>query len=272
MKLAIRKAKQSKAEKRGDGPPPRVGAVIVADGELIAAASRGSRGSGAHAEFCCLDSISEQVDLTGATVYTTLEPCTYRSPNKIPCAERLIKAGVSTVYIGSYDPNPRVYRQGWRRLRDAGISLHDFPSDLRTRIHKLNIEFLGNYSHRQRDSGEVTFDYRLNGGRFEIHSEIAGKFVTTWSQSGSDSIHIRDPKNHVATALYAECVTEVDDPSAFSFSEEVVSLTRGSVGIFRNRSGNHLVVRVKDVARGRSYESDDDSWFVSFDYEVRVAR
>lgn len=110
MKRAIELARLSEAEDRPDKrTPPSVGAVAVRDGELIAEASRGQNGPGEHAEFGIVSQLGERSGaLEGATIYTTLEPCTQRGENKTPCATRLVDEGVARVFIGSYDPDPRV--------------------------------------------------------------------------------------------------------------------------------------------------------------------
>src|SRR5450755_4860949 len=68
---------------------------------------RGETGDGRHAEFCALEKINDDVDnvdLSGCTVYTTLEPCSKRtSPNKTACATRLINAKAAPVVYGTPD-------------------------------------------------------------------------------------------------------------------------------------------------------------------------
>ena len=71
MKLAIAEAAKSVSEKGGT---PKVGAVVVTDGAILATAHRGETGSGDHAEFGALQKKLKDKDLSDATVYTTLEP------------------------------------------------------------------------------------------------------------------------------------------------------------------------------------------------------
>jgi len=102
-------------------PNPRVGCVIVgADGRL---AGRGhtQEAGGAHAEVMALrDAEARGVDVRGATVYVTLEPCAHhgRTP---PCADALVDAGIGRVVIALRDPNPLVSGRGAARLEGAGI-------------------------------------------------------------------------------------------------------------------------------------------------------
>ena len=93
MRKAVDLAAQSISEPgRGDSPPA-VGAVIVKDGTELASAFRGQCAAGNHAEKCAIESARER-DLSGAVVYTTLEPCSRRNAPKIACAQRLIDQGV----------------------------------------------------------------------------------------------------------------------------------------------------------------------------------
>jgi pyrimidine deaminase RibD-like protein len=138
-KIAIVEAKKSIAEDDGE-PHPQVGAVIVKDGEILATGFRGETGGGRHAEYCALKKINDDVDhvdLSGCTVYTTLEPCSQRnSPNKTACATRLINAKVSRVVYGVADKDASVY--GHVSLTEANIAVSLFPSDLIQELVTLN--------------------------------------------------------------------------------------------------------------------------------------
>jgi pyrimidine deaminase RibD-like protein len=138
MEMAVKEARKSTAE---DGRShPKVGAVVVKDGQVIASAHRGEI-SGCHAEFIALEKKLADQSLVGATVYTTLEPCTSRNHPKIPCAIRLIDRKVARVVIGTLDPNPRISGRGQRALRKANIVTDFFPHDLMAEIEELNREF-----------------------------------------------------------------------------------------------------------------------------------
>lgn len=103
-------------------PNPWVGCVVVTrDGQVFEGATEppGQR----HAERVALDAAAAaRVDVAGATVYTTLEPCSHhgRTP---PCAEALVAAQVARVVSALADPDPQVGGAGFRRLREAGIEV-----------------------------------------------------------------------------------------------------------------------------------------------------
>jgi len=93
---------------RGQGattPNPRVGAVLVKDGAILAEGWHKVFG-GPHAEVECLRQAEERgINPVGATMYVTLEPCNHFGKTP-PCSRTLLDAGLSRVVIGCLDPNP----------------------------------------------------------------------------------------------------------------------------------------------------------------------
>ncbi len=140
IRLAIKEATESIPE---DGRVhPKVGAVVVKDGKILASAHRGEI-SGQHAEYCVLEEKLGDEPAVGATVYVTLEPCTERnSKEKVPCAKRLIEHKVARVSIGMLDPNPDISGKGQIMLSQAGVATELFPSELQTEVQALNREFI----------------------------------------------------------------------------------------------------------------------------------
>src|SRR5438105_4301093 len=131
MRRAVDEAHKSVPEDRR--LHPSVGVVVVKNNEVLATAHRGEL-PGNHAEFFALEGKLKNDILAGATVYTTLEPCTTRNHPKIPCARRLIDRKVARVVIGMLDPNPSIVGRGQRLLRDANVATDLFPPDLMAEI------------------------------------------------------------------------------------------------------------------------------------------
>ena len=121
-------------------PNPRVGCVIVGADGRVAGRGHTQEAGGAHAEVMALrDAAGRGVDVRGATVYVTLEPCSHhgRTP---PCADALVAAGVARVVIALRDPNPVVSGRGAARLEGAGIAVEwDGGGD---ESRELNIGFV----------------------------------------------------------------------------------------------------------------------------------
>jgi pyrimidine deaminase RibD-like protein len=146
--LAIEEARKSTPE--DDRVHPRVGVVVVKDGRILAAAHRGEFPE-SHAEYIALEKKLADAPLTGATVYTTLEPCTSRNHPKVPCAIRLAERKVSRVVIGMLDPDDRISGRGQRALRKAGIATELFPHDLMAEVEELNRDFVRDRESREND-------------------------------------------------------------------------------------------------------------------------
>jgi len=108
------------AARRRSSPNPWVGCVIVArDGRAVDGATEPP--GGRHAEIVALHEAERLgIDPTGATVYTTLEPCSHhgRTP---PCTDALVAAGVTRVVAAIGDPDDNVNGSGLAALRAAGI-------------------------------------------------------------------------------------------------------------------------------------------------------
>ena len=107
---------------RGSGlvsPNPLVGAVVVADDEIVGRGWHEGPGT-PHAEVVALTEAGPRA--RGATVYTSLEPCDHygRTP---PCTEAIIDGGVARVVSAVVDPNPVVHGRGIERLRSAEIDV-----------------------------------------------------------------------------------------------------------------------------------------------------
>jgi diaminohydroxyphosphoribosylaminopyrimidine deaminase/5-amino-6-(5-phosphoribosylamino)uracil reductase len=100
-------------------PNPRVGCVLLKDGEVVGEGWH-ERAGGPHAEAVALGAAGERA--RGATAYVSLEPCDHhgRTP---PCSLALIEAGIARVVYALRDPDPRVCGAGEERLRGAGIDV-----------------------------------------------------------------------------------------------------------------------------------------------------
>lgn len=100
-------------------PNPRVGCVIVSNGEIVGEGWHRCPGE-AHAEVNALNAAGTAAH--GATLYVSLEPCVHRGRTG-PCSEAIIDAGIGRVVYGMIDPYPENAGKGIERLRSAGIEV-----------------------------------------------------------------------------------------------------------------------------------------------------
>ena len=146
-------------------PNPRVGCVIVKDGQVIGEGWHKKTG-GDHAEIVALKSC--EVDPKDSIVFVSLEPCTHQGRTP-PCIEALINAKVSEVIFSSMDPNPKVSGKSVDILNAAGIEVsHGLLSD---QSDELNIGFF----HRMR--------FKKPFVRSKIGSSIDGKIALSNGES-----------------------------------------------------------------------------------------
>jgi diaminohydroxyphosphoribosylaminopyrimidine deaminase / 5-amino-6-(5-phosphoribosylamino)uracil reductase len=117
-------------------PNPLVGAVVVRDDRVIGQGWHEGPGT-PHAEVVALREAGSAA--RGATLYTTLEPCTHhgRTP---PCSDAIVAAGVDRVVSALADPNPSVRAGGHALLREASIAVTE--DVLRERAARQNRAYL----------------------------------------------------------------------------------------------------------------------------------
>lgn len=141
MELSITEMGESKSE-HTDRADPKVGAVLVdTNGAYFDKAHRGELRVGDHGEFTILERKHPNENLEDFTLYTTLEPCVKRKAPKKGCYKRCINARLKKVFIGHYDPDPTVKRNGEKELRKAGIEVGYYDKKYELIIAKENEQF-----------------------------------------------------------------------------------------------------------------------------------
>jgi pyrimidine deaminase RibD-like protein len=143
MRIAIDSGKNSVSEEGKISP--KVGVVIIKNGEILGYSFRGQLGDGDHAEYTLLEKVLQGQNLSGAILFTTLEPCTYRS-NRKSCTDWIIEKGIKHVFIGVLDPNPKNYSNSCKKLKAADIEVSYFPKKLREEIIKDNYMYINKYN------------------------------------------------------------------------------------------------------------------------------
>ncbi|MEW6354662.1 MAG: bifunctional diaminohydroxyphosphoribosylaminopyrimidine deaminase/5-amino-6-(5-phosphoribosylamino)uracil reductase RibD [Pseudomonadota bacterium] len=204
-------------------PNPRVGCVIVRDGEIVGEGWH-ARTGGPHAEVVALQQAGGRA--RGATAYVTLEPCchTGRTP---PCTDALLQAGVARVVAAMLDPNPQVAGNGMAQLAQAGV--HAESGVLQAQAEALNRGFITRMEKKRpfvRCKLAMSLDGRTalaNGASRWITGDAARLDVQRLrAQSGAiltgvGTVLIDDPSLTVRAAeLAAQGVELNTDPSASS--------------------------------------------------------
>lgn len=108
-------------------PNPCVGAVIARGNRVLGEGWHRAAGQ-PHAEIAALRDARRRGhrDLSRATLYVTLEPCSThgRTP---PCTEAILAAGLRRVVVGAADPFPAHRGRGLRLLRRNGVRVVRSP-------------------------------------------------------------------------------------------------------------------------------------------------
>lgn len=104
-----------------------VGAVIVgADGREITRGYSREHDPHDHAEESALAKTA--ADLSGTTIYSSLEPCAERRSRPLTCSELILRAGIARVVFAWREPSVFVEGKGVEQLRAAGVEVVELPA------------------------------------------------------------------------------------------------------------------------------------------------
>lgn len=120
-----------------------VGAVVVgADGEVLATGHSRAGSPLDHAVEVALSALRRgDPRLTGATVYSSLEPCGARASRPVACARHVLDAGLARVVTARREPPTVVDGRGAAALEDAGVEVVEIP-DLAPLARRPNAQLL----------------------------------------------------------------------------------------------------------------------------------
>ncbi len=119
-------------------PNPMVGAILVRDEQVLGEGWHEECG-GPHAEVNAI-AASGGADLTGATLYVSMEPCCHHGKTP-PCTDAILAAGIARVVVASDDPSPKAAGRGLGILRDEGIEVDVAEGDVAERARLVNQAF-----------------------------------------------------------------------------------------------------------------------------------
>jgi len=103
-------------------PNPYVACLLVSNGQVIGTGLHNGAGS-SHAELDALLKLPKCFDRSKIILYVNLEPCCHFDKRTPPCAQLLIREGITNVVIGCLDPNIKVSGNGVKLLRNNNIDV-----------------------------------------------------------------------------------------------------------------------------------------------------
>ena len=102
---------------------PSVGTIVVKNDAVISSAVTSCNGR-PHSEYIALNKLK---GCTGATLYTTMEPCTHYGKTP-PCVNIIIKKKIKNVFYAFEDPDIRTFQKAKKILKKNGIKTKLFFS------------------------------------------------------------------------------------------------------------------------------------------------
>ena len=192
-------------------PNPHVGAVIVNSSGEIVGQGLHTYEHVKHAEVLAIEQAGERA--RGATLYLNLEPCSHTGRTG-PCADAVIRSGISRVYAAMPDPNPLVSGKGFAKLRNAGLEAH--CGLLEAEARKLNEAFAKYIVHGtplvtlkagMTLDGKIAPSYTPPSGDVGLGDAAGG-----WITSAEARAHVQGLR-HAADAILVGVNTVIaDDP------------------------------------------------------------
>jgi diaminohydroxyphosphoribosylaminopyrimidine deaminase/5-amino-6-(5-phosphoribosylamino)uracil reductase len=204
-------------------PNPLVGAVVIAaDGAVVAEGAHEEFG-GPHAERAAITAAASTAH--GATLVTTLEPCTHHGKQP-PCTDLIIASGVVRVIVGLRDPNPEA-AGGLEKLRAAGLKVVEGVAA--DEVARQNFRFLRRFSETGRPFVAVKLAVTLDG----FIADDTGRSQWISGDAAREWVH-RERAGYAAIAVGAE--TAIRDDARLTVRGSVTPRVAPTKVIF-DRSG-----------------------------------
>jgi diaminohydroxyphosphoribosylaminopyrimidine deaminase/5-amino-6-(5-phosphoribosylamino)uracil reductase len=241
---------------------PRVGAVVAKNGCVLSTGHRGENKK-SHAERVAIEKLTSG-ECTGATLYTTLEPCVelHKDQHIQSCAELIVDSGISEVFIGVLDPNGTIYSNGFRKLLENNISVKFFDRKLRTAIEEDTFEF--GEVHAVYGSGKRRVPVVHSGLDINVHFSETDlrKIPIKWAalQKVHGCVYLYSVNGAVRIASGARAFSDITDPTVFRFPSHVATMNIGTIAIvLPENTGFFVLVKLLEI-----FDND-----ILFQWEVR---
>ena len=183
-------------------PNPRVGCVIVQNGEIVSKGHHKQYG-GPHAEVDAINNC--EVELNKATMYVTLEPCNHEGKTP-PCTELIDSQKFERIVIACKDPNP-VINKGLQALIKKGLTI-DF-NVCEDEAKFINKRF---FTYHEKKRPYVILKYASTLDGFIAEESGHSKWIT--SKKSRHSVHVL--RSSCDAILVGRKTIEADNPSLTS--------------------------------------------------------
>jgi 5-amino-6-(5-phosphoribosylamino)uracil reductase len=115
-----------------------VGAVVVTmDGQEFDGHTGETDPLNHAEEEAIAKAVAAGVDLKGATIYSSMEPCSTRASKPVSCSQLIIEHGFRRLVFGLREPDRFVNGTGAQMLSDAGIEILEIPM-FGTEVARIN--------------------------------------------------------------------------------------------------------------------------------------
>lgn len=116
----------------------RVGAVIeTCDGECFKGYTHESSATHHAEQEAIRKALEAGASLRGATIYSSMEPCSKRASEPESCTQLILRHGFARVVFALYEPDRFVCCRGALTLREAGLDVRCYP-ELGAQVREIN--------------------------------------------------------------------------------------------------------------------------------------
>jgi len=191
-------------------PNPYVGAIIVDPHGSTVGTGGYTYDSVKHAEVLALEQAGAKA--RGGTLYINLEPHAHQGRTP-PCTDALIGAGIHRVVASMPDPNPKVSRRGFEKLRAAGIQVE--VGGIEAEARQLNEAFARYIRHGVplvTLKAAMTLDGKIAPPPTAVLKREAGTPPGGWITGEAARANVQQQRHQSDAVLVGVGTILVDDP------------------------------------------------------------
>lgn len=187
-------------------PNPRVGCVIVHEGQIIGEGFHQKYGE-AHAEVNAIASVQDENKLKNSTLYVTLEPCAHHGKTP-PCSDLIIGKGIPRVVIASKDPFNEVNGKGIEKLKQADVEVEQ--GVLEKEAYFLNRRF---FTFHQKERPFIILKWAETIDGFIGRNQGDPKATDSWITSPMSKQVVHLWRAEESAILVGQSTAKIDNPA-----------------------------------------------------------